>query len=52
MKRRRKGYGRGVGAAPTQGGVVVVFVDALEAGDNDDSPMLQLVHNPVCINAL
>ena len=52
MKGCCQSYGRGVGASPSQGGVVVVFVHALEACDDDDSPVLQFVHNAVGVDAL
>ena len=49
---RRQGYRRGVGAAASQGRVVVVFIHSLETGDDDDAPVLQLVHDAVRVDAL
>ena len=47
-----QGHRRGVRAAAAQGGNVVVFVDALEAGDDDNGLLVQLRQDPFGVNAL
>ena len=42
-----QGHRRGVRAAPAQCGDIPVFVDTLEAGDDDDRSLVQLGQNPL-----
>ena len=42
MQRRGEGHGCGVAAAAAEGGIVVVFIDALEARDQHDAVLIEL----------
>ena len=47
-----QGHRRGIGAAPAQGGDILILVEALEAGDDDNGVLVQLGQHPLRIDAL
>ena len=52
MQGGRQGYRCRVGTAASQGRIIVILIHTLEAGDDHDAPVLQLMHDAVCVDAL
>ena len=52
VEHRRQRHRRGVRAAPAQGGDVLILVDTLEAGDDDDGLFIQLGQHPLGVHPL
>src|SRR5699024_5784625 len=47
-----QGHGGGIRAAPTQGSDIVILVDALEAGNQNDLLLVQLLFDALAADAL